>query len=795
MGQWEVTQPYQFYVYYGRLDVSAEPSQPTEVWKDYLVRVTLHDGVDHVGTFDIDMSQFSQTTLIGLAAQSDGSVRGVRSDLSVLEGHSELRIQGVGQGEASNIGTSRGFFEIGPGLGGGDDASDWTAQYLEQSSSGAENAIHWGISTSNGRVFLVTEANTQTDLPMAWDFAWKSNEQPTAYAQGQAIASSSISPVRTGVTAIAAGSTLNVGIGARQVEPNGFRGKYDELRIQAFVPSEAHRIVEGRMLANPTSWYGIGAEETVIDTSTITALPDQATTEQETPVTIDVLANDIGSGLTIDSATAPINGVSTINGDKVDYTPNSTFSGVDQFDYFATDGTKVSQGRVTVLVTGDTSTPGPDPEPDPEPDPVPDPETDDVFPVYIKTDRGNIGWDSGCWVHGGNSRLDEYESFVGRRPDCGTQSIQTGDNWWEMCWNSSAGTANSDFAESPGSFNPELAGLYTSPFPDWPKNIWGVNSSDVRQIIIVVCWIEAIPRAWSNKWTGSIYQNPTLWRDIMGGAADKYMFLLGRKWAFMDASAPSVYQKIFDLSYEFTLPGRAQNPEGSYTLNGAKRYTYQDFPFGWTRMARVFREGYKYQAGLSSIADVPVYFGWRPQVRYLYRDRQEGSTRVTHEEVFANLAKDWVIPNDVIIDGVTVLPAGRIGAQANLCGVSWHDSGAAGDGQFRGSSATAPNNTWALTDNGSPTHWGMNRVPQFCREQGVGWFLPEWSARGLTVSNAPSQYPRDFVIYTHDLINRNKDVMIVECNFNQGHSGHTSSFDGGAGQNPWPTYYDLWNNN
>ncbi len=66
------------------------------------------------------------------------------------------------------------------------------------------------------------------------------------------------------------------------------------------------------------------------------AINDTATTDEDTPVTIDVAAND-SAGLapsTVEISSSPANGTVVVNGDgTVTYTPNSNFSGNDTFQY------------------------------------------------------------------------------------------------------------------------------------------------------------------------------------------------------------------------------------------------------------------------------------------------------------------------------------------------------------------------------------------------------------------------------------------------------------------------------
>jgi len=81
---------------------------------------------------------------------------------------------------------------------------------------------------------------------------------------------------------------------------------------------------------------------------------DSDTTDEDTPVTIDVLGNDTdpdNDPLVVDSVTQPANGTVVNNGTDVTYTPNGNFNGVDTFTYTATDGTSSSNSAtVTVAV-------------------------------------------------------------------------------------------------------------------------------------------------------------------------------------------------------------------------------------------------------------------------------------------------------------------------------------------------------------------------------------------------------------------------------------------------------------
>jgi len=84
------------------------------------------------------------------------------------------------------------------------------------------------------------------------------------------------------------------------------------------------------------------------------AVDDTANTNEDTPVTINVLANDSdveGDAISVTGVTQPANGSVVLNSDgTVTYTPNSNFNGVDTFTYTISDGDETDVGMVTVNV-------------------------------------------------------------------------------------------------------------------------------------------------------------------------------------------------------------------------------------------------------------------------------------------------------------------------------------------------------------------------------------------------------------------------------------------------------------
>ena len=85
--------------------------------------------------------------------------------------------------------------------------------------------------------------------------------------------------------------------------------------------------------------------------SAVSAVNDAATVSEDASVTINVLANDTGTGLTLQSVTDPPHGTAAISGGQVVYTPDQNFHGTDTFAYTVTDGTTSVGAAVTVTVT------------------------------------------------------------------------------------------------------------------------------------------------------------------------------------------------------------------------------------------------------------------------------------------------------------------------------------------------------------------------------------------------------------------------------------------------------------
>lgn len=82
-----------------------------------------------------------------------------------------------------------------------------------------------------------------------------------------------------------------------------------------------------------------------------TANDDTATVAEDQSVSVNVLANDTPTGVTIDSVGKPSNGKAVVSAGNILYTPKADFHGTDSFTYKITDGDDTDSATVTVTVT------------------------------------------------------------------------------------------------------------------------------------------------------------------------------------------------------------------------------------------------------------------------------------------------------------------------------------------------------------------------------------------------------------------------------------------------------------
>jgi hypothetical protein len=116
-------------------------------------------------------------------------------------------------------------------------------------------------------------------------------------------------------------------------------------------------------------------QATMLSTLAPVAADDTATTVEDTPVNIPVLANDSGTGsLTVSAVTQPAHGSAALNPDgTVTYTPAAGYSGPDAFTYLLVDaegGEDVGDVTVTITPGNQAPTPAPDNFTTPEDQPL-----------------------------------------------------------------------------------------------------------------------------------------------------------------------------------------------------------------------------------------------------------------------------------------------------------------------------------------------------------------------------------------------------------------------------------------
>jgi hypothetical protein len=162
-----------------------------------------------------------------------------------------------------------------------------------------------------------------------------------------------------------AGAAVDVDVLANSLDPDGG----PQLTIAAVgAPAQGRTAIVGSVVRyTPVAGY-VGTDRftytvtsgTRSSTGTVTvtvtvppiqAVDDTATTTAGQAVTVAVLGNDTGTGLSLAAASDPSRGTVARNADNtLTYTPSAGFAGVDSFTYTATNGLASSTGKVTVTV-------------------------------------------------------------------------------------------------------------------------------------------------------------------------------------------------------------------------------------------------------------------------------------------------------------------------------------------------------------------------------------------------------------------------------------------------------------
>jgi CSLREA domain-containing protein len=125
-------------------------------------------------------------------------------------------------------------------------------------------------------------------------------------------------------------------------------GMSSEGTVIASIPA---KVAQDFALHDNTASTSTDNTVTFIPNSPPVANADSASTNEDNPVTINVLGNDNdpdGDALRVGSVTQPTHGSTGINGGGAEYTPAQDFNGTDSFNYTVSDG---NGGEATATVT------------------------------------------------------------------------------------------------------------------------------------------------------------------------------------------------------------------------------------------------------------------------------------------------------------------------------------------------------------------------------------------------------------------------------------------------------------
>ena len=149
------------------------------------------------------------------------------------------------------------------------------------------------------------------------------------------------------------------------------------------------------------------------------AIRDSAITAFGTPITIDVLENDIGEGISVFRVGPAPNGTVVDNEDgTVTYTPNSTFSGVETIPYRITDNVRTSGSTIQVTVLPPSLSASDDAATTDAGDPV-------VIPVLDNDEGVDLFVDSVTEPDHGTAEITDDDTTVTYTPDEGWAGVDS----------------------------------------------------------------------------------------------------------------------------------------------------------------------------------------------------------------------------------------------------------------------------------------------------------------------------------------------------------------------------------
>ncbi len=374
------------YIYAGKAGLGAGEANPAGCAVDYIAWWNTVTGVDYTGQPGRSLTMAggpAQAAVIGWGANYDGvDDQGSVAPAAWFGGWSALTIRAVVNPDAGLIGQTRGIIVQGPADGRGTECG-LALYFRPRSADNVDlNVLLANVSCGSAaaqQAFAVSKAGGAEAGLQALTSTWQSGEAPKLYKSrlGELIHGILLplnnSAVGTGtVQALPVGTpgTLRLGRGVNStaagfLEAGPFKGLLDEVRLRAAVMTAAHIATEDFSLLDPEAFFGIGSFDAFDDQNRgPVAVPDFASTAQNTPVLIDAAANDHdpeGQPRTLVSVEAPTpSGTAVIDTNRIRYTPAAGFSGAAALRYTVRDAgapQKTSVGKVRVEVTGSTPLP------------------------------------------------------------------------------------------------------------------------------------------------------------------------------------------------------------------------------------------------------------------------------------------------------------------------------------------------------------------------------------------------------------------------------------------------------
>lgn len=346
-----------FYLYYGKADLVATEANPAAATVDFLARWAPTDGTDYTG-----LGRGLTATGVGagtLWSQAAGTFNGSTSELAsadagYLSGQGSIHVHATVQG-------SGGLLLAGPG----NSAVISLRTAATGPRGGAANVWVFIVGTNNGFAWIESAANSAGSGVTVVDAFWASGSLPEIYLNGVKTVPSWVGRFVSGTAtanATVAGTMSNPSTSGIKVG-NGTAGRWTgsigSVSIRPATPSAAFITTVYGNLFDPQATYGYGAEDTLgVANRSPVAVPDTATTTQNTAVDVDVLANDVdldSDTKTLTAVSDAENGTVAIATGRARFTPTAGFTGRASFRYTLSDGnSKTSRGKCVVTVGADS---------------------------------------------------------------------------------------------------------------------------------------------------------------------------------------------------------------------------------------------------------------------------------------------------------------------------------------------------------------------------------------------------------------------------------------------------------